>query len=121
MLPTREWPAAECLTDVELISTLNEIEFELLQHQIQVDFLDRLPARVAYRGILQLLDSPMAVAASSYAIKHVDGCDSACESCFQLAYCKIAKDVLGAEWTLAVENAGVNPSWSALFSKETDE
>ena len=26
--------------------------------------------------------------------------------------------VLGSEWKIAVESAGVNPSWSALFSPE---
>jgi hypothetical protein len=85
-----------------------------------VDFLDTLPARVAYRGILQLLDTPLEVSDSAYQILHVDGCDSACESCFQLAHCSVAREVLGKEWRIAVEQAGINPSWSALFSSDED-
>jgi hypothetical protein len=116
----RDLPEAMGLAETALISLLNEIEFELLQHRIQVDFLDTLPARVAYRGILQLLDSPMEVNASSIKITHVDGCDSACESCFQLAHCSVARDILGNEWRMAVEQAGINPSWSALFASDDE-
>lgn len=117
----RELPEAASLNDVELIGLLNEIEFDLMQNRIHVDFLDRLPARIAYRGLLQLLDTPIELDGSAFSIKHIDGCDSACESCFQLAYCKVARQVLGADWTIAVEQAGINPSWSALFSKEDEE
>lgn len=121
LLHARELPEAEALAETELIRLLNEIEFELLQSKVQVDFLDTLPARVAYRGILQLLDSPIEVNASSYKISHVDGCDSACESCFQLAHCSVAREVLGNEWRVAVEQAGINPSWSALFANEDED
>lgn len=120
LLEPREWRAAESLTDLELISLLNELEFDLLQKQIQVDFLDALPPRVAYKGILQLLDTPIAVSGDAYTIQHLDGCDSACESCFQLAYCSAAREALGKEWRIAVEQAGINPSWSALFAQEDD-
>lgn len=118
MLQLREWPAAESLNDIDLIALLNEIEFQLMQQQVQVDFLDRLPARLAYQGILQLLDSPIEIDASSFLTKHIDGCDSACESCFQLAHCAVARNILGKDWRLAVQEAKINPSWSALFSKE---
>ncbi|GEM_PF-2052028 len=118
LIHPRELPGAASLNDVDLISLLNDIEFDLMQNRIHVDFLDRLPARVAYRGLLQLLDSPIDLADSAFAIKHIDGCDSACESCFQLAHCNVARQVLGADWTLAVAQAGINPSWSALFSGE---
>jgi hypothetical protein len=121
LLQARALPAAEALSETKVIGLLNEIEFELIQHQVQVDFLDTLPARVAYRGILQLLDSPIEVDASSYKITHVDGCDSACESCFQLAHCSVAREVLGNEWRVAVEQAGINPSWSALFAQEEED
>lgn len=117
----RELPKAEGLAETAILSLLNEIEFELLQHRVQVDFLDTLPARVAYRGILQLMDSPLEADASSYKITHIDGCDSACESCFQLAHCSVAREILGNEWRVAVEQAGINPSWSALFSSEDDD
>ena len=114
----RDLPGPEGLSDTDLIALLNEVEFELIQHRVRVDFLDTLPARVAYKGILQLLDSPVEVSEDFHAIRHLDGCDSACESCFQLAHCAIAREVLGSEWKIAVESAGVNPSWSALFSPE---
>lgn len=117
LLP-RELPEAEVLSDTELIVLLNDIEFELLQHRIRVDFLDALPARVAYKGILQLLDSPLEISDDTRSIQHLDGCDSACESCFQLAHCSVAREVLGSEWRVAVEQAGINPSWSALFDAE---
>ncbi|MDQ3003311.1 MAG: hypothetical protein M3Y08_18885 [Fibrobacterota bacterium] len=117
----RELPDAKGLAETAIITLLNEIEFELLQHRVQVDFLDTLPARVAYRGILQLMDSPLKVDASSYKITHIDGCDSACESCFQLAHCSVAREILGNEWRVAVEQAGINPSWSALFASEDDD
>jgi hypothetical protein len=120
LMPDRELPDAESLDETELIGLLNAIEFELLQRKVQVDFLDTLPVRVAYRGILQLLDSPVESNASSYKITHIDGCDSACESCFQLAHCAVAREILGNEWRLAVEQAGINPSWSALFAAEDD-
>jgi hypothetical protein len=116
----RDLPEAEALAETELIGLLNAIEFELLQHRIKVDFLDRLPARVAYRGILQSLDSPVELCESSFKYTHVDGCDSACESCFQLAHCSVAREILGTEWRLAVEQAGINPSWSALFAADED-
>lgn len=118
LLRPLELPDAESLPDVELIALLNEIEFHLMQKQVAVDFLDQLPARVAYRGILQLLDSPLELDSASSEIKHVDGCDSACESCFQLAHCTVAREVLGPEWTLAVQQADINPSWVALFAQE---
>lgn len=120
VLQPRELPEAEGLPDTDLIALLNEIEFDLLQHRIRVDFLDTLPARVAYKGILQLLDSPLEIPEDSRAIQHLDGCDSACESCFQLAHCSLAREVLGNEWRVAVEQAGINPSWAALFAKDED-
>jgi hypothetical protein len=121
LLAGRELPEAEGLAETEVIGLLNEIEFELMQRKFQVDFLDTLPARVAYRGILQLLDSPVEADASSYKITHIDGCDSACESCFQLAHCSVAREILGNEWRVAVEQAGINPSWSALFAADDEE
>ncbi len=120
LLSGRELPAASLLSDIEIIPLLNEIEFDLIQRQIQVDFLDRLPARVAYRGILQMLDSPIEMDLTTFSTTHIDGCDSACESCFQLAHCKVAQEILGTEWALAVEQAQINPSWSALFSKDSE-
>ncbi len=121
LLQPRELPRSEDLNDVELISLLNEIEFDLIQKQIQVDFLDQVPARVAYRGILQMLDSALEIDTSSFMVKHIDGCDSACESCFQLAHCSVAREVLGADWTIAVKQANINPSWSALFSLDEED
>ncbi len=124
ILTAREWPEAGALPETELLALLNEIEFELLQHAIQVDFLDRLPARVAYRGIVQMLDSPIDMESplkNGFAVQHLDGCDSACESCFQLEYCSVAREILGREWKVAVELAGTNPSWSALFAHEEDD
>ncbi len=114
----RALPEAESLNDMQLIGLLNEIEFDLMQSQIAVDFLDQLPARMAYAGILQMLDSPLELDATGYSVTHIDGCDSACESCFQLSRCSIARKVLGADWTMAVRQSRINPSWSALFSKE---
>ena len=121
LLGQRAMPAGENLAETALIALLNEIELDLLQHQVRVDFLDTLPARVAYRGILQLLDSPLEVNASAYTITHLDGCDSACESCFQLAHCSVAREILGKEWRVAVEQAGINPSWTALFAQEDED
>lgn len=121
LLQSRELPDAGSLSETAIISLLNEIEFDLMQNRVRVDFLDTLPARVAYRGILQLLDSPMELNASSYKINHIDGCDSACESCFQLAHCSVAREILGNEWRVAVEQAGINPSWSALFATDDDD
>lgn len=117
----RELPKASELGDTELIGILNALEVELIGQGVKVDFLDALPARVAYRGILQLLDTPIERGVSPYAITHLDGCDSACESCFQLAYCSVAREILGGEWSLAVEQAGINPSWSALFAAEEED
>jgi hypothetical protein len=121
LLHPRELPEAEGLAETELIGLLNEIEFELMQRKFQIDFLDTLPARVAYRGILQMLDSPVEINASAYKITHIDGCDSACESCFQLAHCNVAREILGKEWRVAVEQAGINPSWSALFAADDED
>lgn len=117
----RALPDPEGLSETDLIGLLNGVEVELLEHGIKVDFLDSLPARVAYQGILQLLDSPIETGDSPLSITHLDGCDSACESCFQLAHCQVAREVLGGEWRLAVDQAGINPSWSALFSGEDEE
>ena len=117
IIQPRELPDPRGLSDLELIGLLNDVEFELLQQHIQVDFLDSLPPRVAYKGILQLLDSPLAPG-SAQRIEHLDGCDSACESCFQLAHCPVAREILGSGWRLAVEQADINPSWSALYSPE---
>jgi hypothetical protein len=117
---SRELPESADLNETELIRLLNSIELELMEHAIKVDFLDTLPARVAYRGILQSLDTPLQQGDSAYAITHLDGCDSACESCFQLAHCSVAREILGGEWSLAVEQAGINPSWSALFAGEDE-
>jgi hypothetical protein len=116
----RELPAPADLGETELIGLLNAIELELMEHAVKVDFLDTLPARVAYRGILQSLDTPLQRGETPYAITHMDGCDSACESCFQLAHCSVAREILGGEWGLAVEQAGINPSWSALFAGEEE-
>lgn len=117
----RDLPEEKELSEARLIAALNAIELELMEHGIKVDFLDTLPARVAYRGILQMLDTPIEAGASPYAVVHLDGCDSACESCFQLAHCSVAREILGTEWRAAVDQAGINPSWSALFSGDDDE
>lgn len=114
----RDLPEPGTLSEPDLIALLNDIEFDLIQCRVRVDFLDTLPARVAYKGILQLLDSPVEVSDDFRVIQHIDGCDSACESCFQLAHCAVAREVLGGEWLLAVEQAGVNPSWAALFDSK---
>lgn len=116
----RDLPDPKDLSEARLIAQLNAVEMELIEHGIKVDFLDTLPPRVAYRGILQMLDSPIEAGASPYAVTHLDGCDSACESCFQLAYCAVAREILGLEWRAAVDQAGINPSWSALFAGEED-
>jgi hypothetical protein len=120
ILHPRELPDVRGLSDLEVIGLLNDVEFELMQKHILVDFLDDLPPRVAYKGILQLLDTPLEQPGLPHRIQHLDGCDSACESCFQLAFCPIAKEILGSEWRLAVEQANINPSWSALFSEDRD-
>lgn len=121
LLAPRELPDSETLSDTDLIALLNDVELDLLQARVRVDFLDTLPARVAYKGILQLLDTPVEAGPDRPDILHLDGCDSACESCFQLAHCAIARELLGREWSLAVEQAGINPSWSALFAQEADD
>lgn len=115
-----DWPEETGLSEARLIAALNALELELIEHGIKVDFLDTLPARIAYRGILQMLDTPIERAASPYAVIHLDGCDSACESCFQLAHCAVAREILGTEWRAAVDQAGINPSWSALFAGEEE-
>lgn len=117
----RELPEAESLSDTRLIALLNALELDLIEHGVKADFLDTLPARVAYRGILQSLDTPIEQGSEAGAISHLDGCDSACESCFQLAHCSVAREILGAEWPMAVQQAGINPSWSALFAGEEEE
>jgi len=117
----RDLPAAKDLSEAQLIAMLNAIELELIEHGIKVDFLDTLPTRVAYRGILQMLDTPIEAGSSPYAVVHLDGCDSACESCFQLAHCAVAREILGTEWRAAVDQAGINPSWSALFAWEAED
>lgn len=117
----RDLPDPDDLSEARLIALLNAIELELIEHGIKVDFLDTLPARVAYRGILQMLDTPIESGASPYAVIHLDGCDSACESCFQLAHCAVAREILGTEWRAAVDQAGINPSWSALFAGEDED
>jgi hypothetical protein len=116
----RDLPEPGTLSDPDLIALLNDIEFDLIQCRVRVDFLDTLPARVAYKGILQLLDTPIGISDDFRAIQHLDGCDSACESCFQLAHCAVAREVLGSEWRIAVESAGVNPGWAALFNSSQD-
>lgn len=117
----RECPEAEELSEARLLTELNALELELMEHGIKVDFLDTLPARIAYRGILQMLDTPIERPASPYAVIHLDGCDSACESCFQLAHCAVAREILGTEWRAAVDQAGINPSWSALFAGDEED
>jgi len=117
----RDLPDAKDLSEAQLIAELNALELGLIEHGIKVDFLDTLPARVAYRGILQMLDSPIEAGSSPYAVIHLDGCDSACESCFQLAHCAVAREILGTEWRAAVDQAGINPSWSALFAGDEED
>ncbi len=119
MLLPRTLPEAESLSEVDLIAWLNELEIELLQKRYRIEFLDRLPARVAFRGLRQLLDSPVAMP-EPFELVEIDGCDSACEVCFQLAHCPVARDVLGAAWNSALEHAGANPSWVALYAGDFD-
>lgn len=113
----RALPDPETVNDMEMPALLCSIELELLQKQVQLDFLDKMPARVAYRGLLQLLDSPLPRPKSALETLHVDGCDSACETCFQLAYCSVAREFLGEEWRIAVEHAGSNPSWTSMMRR----
>jgi hypothetical protein len=115
----RVLPDAATLTELELISLLNEVELELMQKRYRVEFLDRLPPRAAYRGLCQLLDSPLPAPGpveDGFDLVEIDGCDSACEACFQLAYCPVAREVLGRDWRKALEQAGSNPSWAALYA-----
>jgi hypothetical protein len=112
----RTLPDLPSLGEAELSELLQTLELELLQRNYRVDFLDRLPARTAYRGLLQMLDSPLPVPRSPFDFVDIDGCDSACEACFQLAHCPVAKQVLGLSWRKALEQAGANPSWAALYA-----
>jgi hypothetical protein len=110
----RALPDPLSISDMEMPALMCSIELELLEKQVQLDFLDKMPARIAYRGLIQLLDSPLPRPRNALETLHVDGCDSACETCFQLAYCSIARDYLGEEWRIAIEHAGTNPSWTSL-------
>ncbi len=109
-------PSAESLSDLQLIPLLNGIEVDLLQRGYRLEFLSRLPARVAYRGLCRQLDDPLALPRSPLDLVAVDGCDGSCEACFQLAYCQTAKEALGTGYFRALEEAGSNPSWTALYA-----
>ncbi len=113
----RAFPDPDAVNDMEMPALLCSIELELLQKQVQLDFVGKMPARIAYRGLLQLLDSPLPRPKTALETLHVDGCDSACESCFQLAYCRVAREFLGEDWRIAVEHSGTNPSWTALMRR----
>jgi len=110
-------PDEEQISDMAMPALLCSIELDLLEKQVHLDFLDKMPARIAYRGLLQLLDSPLPRPQNPLETLHVDGCDSACETCFQLAYCSIAREFLGAHWQTAMEHAGTNPSWTSLLRR----
>lgn len=110
-------PAIDSVHDLELPVLLNAIECTLIEKRVQLDFTANMPARTAYRGIMQLLDSPLPCPSRPLEILHVDGCDSACETCFQLAYCATAKEYLGESFSFALQNENHNPSWSALLGK----
>ncbi len=111
-------PEPESMNDFQLLSLLNEVESELMQKQYRMEFLDGMPPRTAYRGLLQMLDSPLSVPFDLFQMVGIDGCDSACESCFQLAYCPVAREVLGLDWRKVLEQAGCNPSWAALYAND---
>ncbi len=117
LLFPRSLPDAEQVHEIELPALMCSIELDLLEKQVHLDFVDKMPARAAYRGLLQLLDSPLPRPRNALETLHVDGCDSACETCFQLAYCSIAREFLGDSWNAAIEHAGTNPSWTSLLGR----
>ncbi len=106
------------LTDEGLQQYLTRLEGELAAQGVHVDFLQKLPPRLAYRGLLRIQDAPVEIPAPDRPAVKVSGCDGACESCFQLEYCSVAKLVLGRDWPAAVRQGHINPSWSAFFSSE---
>jgi hypothetical protein len=109
-------PSADSLSDLQLIPLLNSIEIDLLQRGYQLEFLDRLPARVTYRGLCQQLDAPLEIPRNPLDLVAIDGCDGSCEACFQLAYCPSAREALGKGYFRALEEAGSNPSWTMLYA-----
>jgi hypothetical protein len=110
----RSLPELDQVNEMDMPALLCSIELDLIEKQVQLDFVGKMPPRTAYRGLLQLLDSPLPRPQAVTETLHVDGCDSACETCFQLAYCSVAREFLGEEWSIAIEHAGTNPSWTAL-------
>ncbi len=114
----RALPEPSSVSEMDLPALMCSIGLDLLEKQVHLDFLDKMPARVGYQGLLQLLDSPLPRPRNAMETLHVDGCDSACETCFQLAYCNVAREFLGESWRMAMEYAGTNPSWTALMRHE---
>ncbi len=108
----------QMLTEQGLQQYLAKLEGELIRQGVLVDFLQKLPPSVAYRGLLRMQDAPVEIPAPDRPPVKVSGCDGACESCFQLEYCSVAKLVLGRDWPAAVAKGHINPSWTAFFSSD---
>lgn len=89
------FPDESALSDEQIKAQLTILEKFLYRHNIIVDFLDRVPMRIAYQHIREFLFEDMEVVPGMGL--HLDGCSGNCEDCWQLEWCEPGKGMV-KEW-----------------------
>jgi hypothetical protein len=97
-----KFPAVSTMSPEELDDKLDEIASILSTHNIEFGFANDLPVEVLYQYLVEeYLPNEMVGGAEEAGFTRViDGCDGACEVCFQKEYCSTAREILGEEGPL---------------------
>lgn len=87
-----DFPAAETLSDKEIEKNYERLVELLEKHNMYVDMQEGLPAKLAYKYLIEeyLFEETQEVSGFDIII---DGCSGDCPGCFQMDYCNIKDDI----------------------------
>jgi hypothetical protein len=90
------FPLIEEMSPGELMNKLDEIASILSMHNIEFGFANDLPVKVLYRYLVEeyLPNEMFGGVEEAGFTRVIDGCDGACEGCFQREYCSTAQEIL---------------------------
>jgi hypothetical protein len=103
-----EFPAVSTMSPEELDDKLEEIASILSVHNIEFGFANELPADVLYKYLAEecLPNETIGEVENAGFTRVIDGCDGACEVCFQKEYCSTAQEILDQDNNETCEPGG---------------
>ncbi|HUI91277.1 MAG TPA: hypothetical protein VLX68_03420 [Chitinivibrionales bacterium] len=91
-----KFPPASSMSRKQLSDKIKEIVRVLTMHDIQFGFANKLPDKVLYKYLVEdfIPNESVGTYGNAGFTFVIDGCDGACEDCFQKNYCSTAKEIL---------------------------